>query len=155
MVNICERVSFFCSMIPDIVSLDRSSMGGVAFSNHRAVSGAVKRSGKGASQHAHQLAALTSSCRVALKSETRRFRHRVLPLIARFGCHGAFASRPPLCNVTNCGKQTWHRSPTLLLSTEGNRVFAIIFHRHLQHKSLTPVSGLRAKISELRAKSHI
>jgi hypothetical protein len=96
-----------------------------------------------------------SCCRVALKSETRRFRHRVLPLIARFGCHGAFASRPPLCNVTNCGKQTWHRSPTLLLSTEGNRVFAIIFHRHLQHKSLTPVSGLRAKISELRAKSHI
>ena len=46
-------------------------------------------------------------CRVALKSETRRFRHRVLPLIARFGCHGAFASRPPLRNVINCGKQTW------------------------------------------------
>ena len=48
-----------------------------------------------------------SGCRVAFKSETRRFRHRVLPLIARFGCHGAFASRPPLRNLINCGKQTW------------------------------------------------
>ncbi|WP_199262315.1 DEAD/DEAH box helicase family protein, partial [Paracoccus binzhouensis] len=32
---------------------------------------------------------LNTRCRVAFKSETRRFRHRVLPLIARFGCHGA------------------------------------------------------------------
>lgn len=50
---------------------------------------------------------LYAGCRVAFKSETRRFRHRVLPLIARFGCHGAFASRPPLRNLINCGKQTW------------------------------------------------
>jgi len=42
-------------------------------------------------------------CRVALKSETRRFRHRVLPLIARFSCYGAFASRAPLRDVIDCG----------------------------------------------------
>lgn len=42
-------------------------------------------------------------CRVALKSETRRFRHRVLPLVARFGCHGDFASRAPLRDVIDRG----------------------------------------------------
>ena len=42
-------------------------------------------------------------CRVALKSEMRRFRRRVLPLIARFGCHGAFAPRAPLRDVIDCG----------------------------------------------------
>ncbi|WP_286174059.1 hypothetical protein [Rhodobacter sp. NTK016B] len=46
-------------------------------------------------------------CRVALKSETRRFRHRVLPLIARFGCHRACASRAPLRNVINRSQQAW------------------------------------------------
>jgi hypothetical protein len=44
-----------------------------------------------------------TSCRVALKSETRRFRHRVLPLVARFGCHGDFASRAPFRDVIDRG----------------------------------------------------
>lgn len=46
-------------------------------------------------------------CRVALKSETRRVRRQFLPLIARFGCHGACASRAPLRDVINRGKQSW------------------------------------------------
>ncbi|MDE0591206.1 LysR family transcriptional regulator [Halocynthiibacter sp. C4] len=46
---------------------------------------------------------LPRKCRVALKIETRRFRRRVLPLIARFGCHGAFASRVPLRDVIDRG----------------------------------------------------
>lgn len=42
-------------------------------------------------------------------------------------------------------KRTQHQGPTRLYSTNGNRVFAIIFHRYLPHKSVNPVSGLRVK----------
>lgn len=45
-------------------------------------------------------------CRVALKSETRRVWRDFLPLIARFGYHGACASRAPLRDVINRGKQS-------------------------------------------------
>jgi hypothetical protein len=52
-------------------------------------------------------------------------------------------------------KRTQHRGPARLLSTNGNGVFAIIIHRYLPHTPVNPVSGLRAKISELKVKSHI
>lgn len=45
-------------------------------------------------------------CRFALKYETWRFERQVLSLIARFGYLWACASRPPLRNVVNCGKQS-------------------------------------------------
>ena len=47
------------------------------------------------------------SCRVALKSETRRVRGYFLPLIMRFHCHRAYAFRALPGDVNNRGKQTW------------------------------------------------
>jgi hypothetical protein len=52
-------------------------------------------------------------------------------------------------------KRTQNGRPARLLSTSGNGVFAIIIHQYLPHEAANPVSGLRAKISELKAKSHI
>ncbi len=48
-----------------------------------------------------------ASCRVALKSETRRVRGYFLPLIMRFHCHRAYAFRALPGDVINRGKQTW------------------------------------------------
>ena len=50
-----------------------------------------------------------ADCRFTLKSETWRIKRQVLSLIARLGYLWACASRPPLRNVVNCGKQTWLR----------------------------------------------
>jgi hypothetical protein len=52
-------------------------------------------------------------------------------------------------------KRTQNGRPARLLSTSGNGVFAIIIHQYLPYEAANPVSGLRAKISELKAKSHI
>jgi len=49
----------------------------------------------------------SSSCRVALKSETRRVRGYFLPLIMRFHCHRAYAFRALPGDVIDRGKQTW------------------------------------------------
>ena len=49
------------------------------------------------------------SCRVTLKSETRRVRGYFLPLIVRFDSHRAYASHAPLRNEINRSKQTWLR----------------------------------------------
>ncbi|AUQ56449.1 hypothetical protein PhaeoP18_03655 (plasmid) [Phaeobacter piscinae] len=48
-----------------------------------------------------------TTCRVALKSETRRVRGYFLPLIMRFHCHRAYAFRALPGDVINRGKQTW------------------------------------------------
>ena len=47
------------------------------------------------------------------------------------------------------------QSPAHLFITIGNGVDAIIFHRYLPHKSVNSIFRLRARISELKAKSHI
>ncbi|MBB3987819.1 hypothetical protein GGQ68_004173 [Sagittula marina] len=52
-------------------------------------------------------------------------------------------------------KRTQNGRPARFLITIGNRVVAIILHRYLPHKSVNSVSGLRARISEQKAKSHI
>jgi hypothetical protein len=52
-------------------------------------------------------------------------------------------------------KRTQHGRPAHLFRTNGNGAFAIFVHRYLPHTPVNPISGLRAKISELKAKSHI
>jgi transposase len=50
---------------------------------------------------------LKALCRVALNFEMRRVWRRSLPLIARFGCHGACASHALLRNVIDGSTQKW------------------------------------------------
>jgi hypothetical protein len=52
-------------------------------------------------------------------------------------------------------KRTQHRGPARFFSTNGNGAFVITIHRYLPHMPVNTVSGLTAKISELKAKSHI